>query len=291
LTLAAISAGILLLLSLWKKVNWIVYILPVLIGSFLFRPTFLNLFVGQIDGFLFFFFAFSLFLFSKNKNIWGCAVLSLVMLKPNLGMPLVALFALHLLFRKNWKELIALLAAPIAILLVPLFFDLHWMRNYFYVLLHKSADNNLFPNLHGLAGILTGGSSTWTIIVWVILSLLLLGFLLTFYQKRSSQMDHLTVALFACLASVLVTPYLRAYDLIFLLSPILFITGNYAAGSGSFLKINMVFLAWSLLSLAFLFLAVSLNQDIYSVFLSILVLLILILQLNTRRRALTIQPS
>ena len=291
LTLVAIAASVLLILSLWKKVNWTAYILPVLLGSFLFRPTFLNLFVGQIDGFLFFFFALALFLFSKKKALWACAVMALMTLKPNIGIPLIVLFALHLLCQKKWKETAILLSTPLIIFLVPLLFDPHWIKNYFYVVLHKSADNNLFPNLHGLAGVLTNGSTVWTIFLWLALSLLLLGIMIFVYLKHSFKMNHFIVALFALLISILVTPYLRAYDLIFLLLPILYITGSYAEKSESFLKINLVYLSWSLAAFAFLFLAVALNHDIFSVFLTILVLLFMIVQIQDRHHSLTILPS
>lgn len=291
LTLVAIAVSVLLILSLWKKINWTAFILPVLLGSFLFRPTFLNLFVGQIDGFLFFFFALTLFLFSKKKTLWACAVMALMTLKPNIGIPLIALFVLHLLSQKKWKETAILLSTTIIIFLAPLLFDSHWIKNYFYVVLHKSADNNLFPNLHGLAGVLTNGSPVWTIFLWLALSLLLLGAMIWVYLKHRSKISHFVVALLALLISTLVTPYLRAYDLIFLLLPILYITGNYAEKSESFLKINLIYLSWSLAAFVLLFLAVSLNHDIFSIFLTILVLLSMIIQIQDHRYSLTILTS
>lgn len=291
LTLVAIAVSVLLILSLWKKINWTAFILPVLLGSFLFRPTFLNLFVGQIDGFLFFFFALTLFLFSKKKTLWACAVIALMTLKPNIGIPLIALFVLHLLSQKKWKETAILLSTTIIIFLAPLLFDSHWIKNYFYVVLHKSADNNLFPNLHGLAGVLTNGSPVWTIFLWLALSLLLLGAMIWVYLKHRSKISHFVVALLALLISTLVTPYLRAYDLIFLLLPILYITGNYAEKSESFLKINLIYLSWSLAAFVLLFLAVSLNHDIFSIFLTILVLLSMIIQIQDHRYSLTILTS
>lgn len=286
LTLVSIAAGVIFLLSLWPKVEWQAYLLPILIGAFAFRPAYLNLFVGQVDGFLFFFIAFAVFLFSKNKPRWACVFLALTVIKPNIGGLLIVFFAIYLLAQKKRAEFLTLIGTTAALLLPPLLLDPHWMSNYFQVLLHKSADANLFPNLHGLAGLLAGNSLPAATVLWLILSALLISLLLFLFVKRAQNIDAQVSISLSLLSALLITPYLRAYDLTFVLVPIFLITGLYAARSSSFLKINLAFLAWPLAAFLLLFVASLLQHDILSVLLSLAALFFLIVHI--RREALSL---
>ena len=281
LSLSSITLAGILLLSCWKNIDWRAYLIPVILGTFAFRPTFLNLFVGQVDCFIFLFISTALFLIQKQKNIWAGCFLGLTILKPNIGGPLIAMCAIYLLTQKKWKEISGLIAIPICLLLIPLFTNPGWIKDYFFVLLHKSADQNLFPNLHGLAGLITQNSPQWTTVVWLVFSAALLIFISLYIKKHIARIDPLTIIAIFVIVSLLITPYMRAYDLVLLLLPIFLITGNYAAQSEAFLKTNLVFLSWSLVSYLLLFLAVALNHDIYSVFLSLASLTVLLLQGRT----------
>jgi hypothetical protein len=276
LSMLAIIAGVLLMLALWQKANWQAYIVLFIFGTFLFRPTFLCLSNGQIDGFLFCLMAGALYLFSHNKRGIACFLLALLLLKPNIGGPIIALLLLY---------------AALGILLLPLFFDPDWIGKYILVGLHKSADNNLFPNLRGLAGLIVHESPMWTIVVWGLLGLSIIVGLIFVYLKLRQKFDWSTVLVVAIPVTLLVTPYLRAYDLMLLLIPILEITRHLVERGTSFLKVNLAYLGWSLLAFALLFLAVALNHDILSVGLSVLVLVLLGIQLHESPRSLTIPLS
>ena len=278
-SLLAIIAGILLMLSLWQETNWQAYILPIVLGTFLFRPTFLIFLTGQIDGFLFCLLAGALYLFSHNKRGMACFLLAFLVLKPNIGGPILALLLLYAIVKTNWREFGITLGTALGILLLPLIYDPHWIGKYILVGLHKSADTNLFPNLRGLAGLIVHESPLWTTLLWVLLGLIVLAILFIVYLKRPQKFNWSTVLVVAIPATLLVTPYLRAYDLTFLLIPILEITRHLAEKGTSFLKINLAYIGWSLLAFALLFFAVELNHDIFSVSLSILVFVILILKL------------
>ncbi|MHC1739912.1 MAG: glycosyltransferase family 87 protein [Anaerolineaceae bacterium] len=291
LTFVSITAGIMLLLSLWRKVAWAAFVIPILFGTFLFRPTFLNLITGQIDGFLFLFFGLSLFLFAHKKELWACAVLSLLILKPNLGVPVIAMYIVFTLFQKHWKQLLVITSMPLAITLILLLFDSAWLRNYFFVGLHKSADNNLFPNLRGLAGLLSGGSLQWTIILWLILVIITIAVMVFVSIRQRSKMASSNFISLSLIVTLLITPYLRAYDLILLLIPIMLMTDRFSYRWPSFLKINLAYLFWSFLAFAFLFLAVRLSHDILSVFLSLTVLVLFIRQISLPKPSLTIPLS
>jgi hypothetical protein len=287
----AIIAGSMLMLSLWKKVNWQAYLIPIILGAFLFRPTFLSLLTGQIDGFLFCLLACAVFLFCNGKKEVACLLLAFLILKPNIGGPILAILVIYAIIEKKWRETIILTGSTLAILLFPLFYDPNWIKKYFFVGFHKSADNNLFPNLRGLAGLLTHESPLWTTMLWAFFSLIIVVGLVLLLRKQRNKLNWGTLMTFVIPVALLITPYLRAYDLMLLLIPILEITRRWANNGMPFLKINLVYLCWSLLAFALLFLAVALNHDIFSVGLSILVLTILCLQSCHSSPSLTISGS
>jgi hypothetical protein len=131
----------------------------------------------------------------------------------------------------------------------------------------------------------------WTIVVWGLLGLSIIVGLIFVYLKLRQKFDWSTVLVVAIPVTLLVTPYLRAYDLMLLLIPILEITRHLVERGTSFLKVNLAYLGWSLLAFALLFLAVALNHDILSVGLSVLVLVLLGIQLHESPRSLTIPLS
>ena len=270
LSFCAITAGILLLLSLWIISDWRPYLFPVLLGAFIYRPLFLNFFVGQVDGFIFFFIAFSLFLFTKaKKTSWAFFFIALTVIKPNIGGPLILLISLFLIIHKSWKHLFFLDGSALLLLLFPSIFAPHWINDYFHVLQQKSADQNLFPNLRGLAGLFSNGSETGTLVFWITLSIIMFLLLMIYYFKFLGKTNIDKAVILALMVSLLITPYLRAYDLIFTMIPIITISGAVAARGSNFLRTNLLFLAWPLAAFALLLLASTLQQDIWSVLLSL----------------------
>jgi hypothetical protein len=272
----SITAGILLLLSQWKTLRWQSYVFPLVLASFCFRPTFLSFTVGQFDALLFLFLSLAVFFYERGQIPLASFFLALLSLKPNLGLPLIALFGLFLLFRREWKPIAWLAGFTLGIQLIPFLFSPHWFVDYLHVLLHKSEDNNLFPNLHGLAGVLTGSDPTLTLFLWIFLSVLVTGIVLAFLLKYHSQLSMKSTIALLTMTTLLITPYLRAYDLLFVLFPMVLITDLLAQKKNSFLLINLAYFSWSLLAFALLFLAVKLQHDIFSVFLPFLALVLLL---------------
>ncbi|HTX91189.1 MAG TPA: glycosyltransferase family 87 protein, partial [Anaerolineales bacterium] len=94
------------------------YFLPLLIGLIFFRPTSLTLFHGQLSGALLLLLAGTIFLWEKGKWEWGSLLLPLLMLKPNIGAPLLALLGAWLLVRKRFRALLAIAAGLLALLVI-----------------------------------------------------------------------------------------------------------------------------------------------------------------------------
>jgi hypothetical protein len=281
----SITVGVLLLLSEWHTPRWQSYGFPIILASFCFRPVFLNFTVGQFDALLFLFLSLAIFFYERGRIPLAGFFLALLSLKPNLGLPLIALFGLFLLFRRAWKPFFWLAGFTLGIQLIPFLISLQWFVDYLHVLLHKSEDNNLFPNLHGLAGVITGNDPALTLPLWGILSILVIGVVVGFLFKYRSQLSIKMGIALVTLTTLLITPYLRAYDLLFVLLPMLMITEVVEQKKHSFWLTNLAYFNWSLLAFGLLFLAVKLQHDIFSVGLPLLALLLLLALAHSERTA------
>lgn len=87
-------------------------------------------------------------------------------------------------------------------------------------------------------------------------------------KKRSALLSE-DALLFSLILTLLVTPYLRAYDLILLIFPAFAILEVCAEKNWDFLQLYVAYFAWVMATIGLIFLAVQLNHDIWSVLLTI----------------------
>lgn len=259
-----IVASIVLLLRLWRVPEWKQFIIPFTLGLVLFRPVVLIFLMGQIDGLLLFLIALS-FTFIYRKNIIPAHILlGFLILKPNIGVLILCFYGLWLLWQKQWKALVSLTGSSLTLLLLPLLIDPHWIEKYTKVGLYKSQDQNVYPTLRGLAGLLSSNNPLSTNILWLLGSIILLGFFIWIILKYRKKLSSLDIICLSIIITLMVTPYLRSYDLLLLLIPIMQILRQHHMKHKSFLNTNLIFLLWGLFSFALLFLATKVQHDIFS---------------------------
>ena len=260
-----ILASLLLLLHLWHTPTWTRYILPFTLGLLLFRPVILIFLMGQIDGLLLLILALSLFFLASGKPLPAHLLLGFLLLKPNIGVPVLCGYGAWLLWKKQWKNLVVLGGSSLFLLLLPLLIDIQWIGKYLNVGFYKSQNENLYPTLRGLAGLITDNRTPATDFLWIASSIILVGAAIGLVLKNRKAFEAREILSLSICLTLLITPYLRSYDLILLLIPILFSTQVKLSQRGSFLKTNLFFLGWGLLSFALLFLADYLKHDIWSI--------------------------
>ena len=272
LCILMVVVSIVICLSFWHYQRWRAFAIVFVIGSILFRPVFLTVLEGQIDALILLLLALGLYLLIIKKPIPAMIALSLTMLKPNIGLPILGCVGVWLLVKRQWKEVLAIFAVNAFLIVPPLLVDPLWISKYLDIGLHKSQDAILFPNLRGLSGLVLNSREPGTTLLWLAVTglLLLISFLFCLRNRKVIQISD--ILLLAIPLTLLATPYLRAYDLVLLLVPILYLSGRAAQANRGFTWVVFSFLGWGLLSLAFLFLAVPLGHDIFSVCLSLLVL-------------------
>lgn len=271
LSLVMIVLGIFISLSTWKNIIWKKMIFPIVITTILFRPALLTILHGQIDSFLFLVLAVTTYLLAKEKNTSAHLCLPLFLLKPNLGVPIIGFYVLWLVINSKWKDIFRIIGISSFFIIIPLFFDRSWIIKFVYSGLYKGQDVNLYPTLRGVAGVACNGQLGCSTVLWVVLSVLFVVFVILQMTRKKKDLSHEKVLLLSVILTILIIPYLRAYDLIFLTFPVLKILDSYAEAGWKFLKIYTTYFLWVILTIGFIFVALRVNHDIWSVLLTIIV--------------------
>ena len=82
------------------------YVLPLVAGLLVFRPVWVTLRDGQLGGPMLFLLALSACLWEERRWLAGGLVAGLIVLKPTLGLPILAFVLLWLVSERRWRALV-----------------------------------------------------------------------------------------------------------------------------------------------------------------------------------------
>lgn len=240
-------------------------------GVILFRPTWTSLNFGQIGCWILAALVATILLWDKKRWLAGGIVLSLTILKPTIGGPFLLLVIPWLLMKKRWRAILGLLAGGIGLLVIGILDNPAWVFIFLQSGEKKMGDTfGYAPNLWGLGRVITNGRAV--IPVGAILSILVIGLgIFIVFRNR----EHLTPFAFFSLITpivVLTTPYLWAYDQLYLLIPLSYFSLKLYRSS-KFSQVGVLtFPAAALLSYLVVLPALKLNFDYFSALLPLVVL-------------------
>jgi len=167
--------AVLRLLALFERQAWY-FAFPVFAGLLLFRPLFPLLRNGQLASLVLLCIWVSAELFIRRRPFWAGWILAFAALKPNLGVPVLGLFALYLLFSRQFRGLLGMGAGLLTLLLVGWLLQPDWMRAYYDVLTYKQVNTYGYaPSIWGLLYLLTGMNVKASIGLSVLVCLLMVG--------------------------------------------------------------------------------------------------------------------
>jgi hypothetical protein len=198
---------------------------PLLVGTIFFRPTILALFNGQISGWLLLILAGSAFLWEKGKWEWGSLFLPFLMLKPNIGAPLLVLIGIWLLSQKHFKSIFVIVSGLLVLLVLGLLQNPHWVTDYWAIGNLKVAETfGGSPTVWGLGYILCRGTSPCMPISGGFAALLIVLVFGWLVLRRNITRQPLAIIALAISATILITPYTWTYDQVLLILPITCVT-------------------------------------------------------------------
>jgi hypothetical protein len=269
----AIAAACYVLFRLDGEIPRPIFFLVLIILLLFFGPVYLGLQIGSIGAIALLTLVASLILLRSQQSLAAGIVLSLLILKPSQGLPLLVLLSAWFLFHRNLRAPVGMLLGGTLLLVMGLLYDPGWVSSF----LTNSSDVSsrtlgLQSNVLGLASLVCarGQSCTWVIGGAGILAVLGLGTVLL-WRNRSRWTDwqafNLVIPL-GFLASV----YSWSYDQLLYLVPMMWIVSRLLKGrGGSWLSLGFLLGADVV---AFIALGVQANtrQDVTSIATTLLVL-------------------
>jgi hypothetical protein len=264
-----ISLGVIILvtwklIAAWQPGQILPYLLPALAGIILFRPTFLTILVGQVEILLLLCLAVTAWLWEHGDWLFGGMVVSVVLLKPQIGLPLLALLCVWLLTRKIWAGLAGIGVAVLALYALGAIFDIRWVGRWLSIGQGKvSGVFGYSPTIWGISATICRHPEVCTSILGGVLSIIVVsaGLWIILQRKELHPMDVIGVVIPVAL---LVTPYLWAYTQVLLVIPILLVMGRLHQLKLPYLLVATYPLAMAVLAFILLFVAVGLGTDVWS---------------------------
>jgi hypothetical protein len=264
LSILAILFIIQAVLNLWKD-DWpLTYLIPVIAGIFLFRAVAVSLWLGQIDWLILLCVVLGMLQWEKRKWAQGMMLISISVIKPQLGAPLLLFISLWLILRHHWK---AIIGEGFTILAL---FGLGWLFNHDWAIswLHIGGAKieSLIcctPTIWGLSSLACKFNLLCGSRLGMIASSVLSILLVVILARRRDLGIRLLLGL--CIPiSLLVSPYLWTYSHISLLLPILVIMGIIKHRKMPYMLVAPFPLYMALLSSGIVFLSIRVGVDVLS---------------------------
>jgi hypothetical protein len=220
LSLLACAASLFLLVNQWKESNLKLFSLPLLIAILLFAPALETAGKGTIGAVLLLGTVCAIELFNRNKPLMGGSFLSLLLLKPQLGAPILAITGVWLIFRRDWRGIAGIFLGGLLLLAVGLAGDAQWVGKFINISQQKlGLAFGSQPTVFSLASLLCTKDQTCTIGLGGIVSVGLIRWMAYLFFRKSRELSALVAISFAIPLGMLITPYLWSYDHILLVVP------------------------------------------------------------------------
>lgn len=249
-------------------------------GIFLFRPSFSVILNGQILSLLLLFVCVSILLFHNQRWFWGGFALSLLALKPSIGIPILAFAGLWLLAKKQWSGILGIALGCTALLLIGMLIDPNWPIDY------VSVSGDSFSKYFGLHPTLWGAvdkifiQDRRSLIAGTIISIVIL--VIEVYVLNGKRFSSEPLDAFAVIipAGLLIAPYSWSYDQILLAIPLIYLMSRIAPSRGNGMAVLFLF-GIVALSICLVLIAYVIHHDVLS-FLNSFVVWIFVLRFIPR---------
>jgi hypothetical protein len=263
------------MMAAWGLPKILPYWLPALAGLLLFRPTFLTFLVGQMEILVMLCLAGTALLWERGEWFKGGVLASVVLMKPQVGLPLLGLLTLWLLVKRHWNALLGIGMAVIGSFVLGALFDINWVGRWLSIGHGKvSGVFGYSPTIWGLSSTLCSHQSTCTALLGGSFSIAVMAAVIWLILRRSHHRPWMVIGVVIPVA-LLVTPYLWAYTQVLLVLPILLVMENLYRRKLPYLLVALFPLGMAVLAFGLLFAAVDLGSDVWSVLVPLISLILL----------------
>jgi hypothetical protein len=218
LSMLACATAIFMLVNAWDESRLKVFALLLLIAAFLFAPMLETVGKGTIGGLLLIGVACAIELFRRKKSFAGGILFSILLLKPQLGVPILAVMGLWMLIRRDWHGLSGMAAGALLLFLIGAAGDLQWVEKFMQASQQKfGLAFGAQPTLFSMASLLCANGSACTLWMAGLFSLALAAPVIYILYRKANELSALQVFSLAAPLGMLGTPYLWSYDHVLLI--------------------------------------------------------------------------
>lgn len=258
----AVLASIMMLLRFYPARSGYLELLAIA-GILFFRPMFSLINSGQVLSFLLLALVLSIRLFHEGKWFMGGSILSVLSLKPSIGLPLFILTILWLVIHKRWKGIWGMIAGGLTLICIGALVNVRWVIDYL------NTSDNSFQRFFGMQPTLWGVADKIfqidriSLIFALISGIIVLVIEIYLLWRDRSRTDVLGTFASIVPVTLLVAPYMWNYDQILLAIPIIFLLIAISTEYGMF---RAALFMLGVIALAFLMVVVAyaVGHDVWS---------------------------
>lgn len=250
LTILLALASVALTMRIWPQAIWLPYVLPLIAATLLFRPLLITLWLGQLSGLFLISLALAGWCWERGRWLAGGVALALLMLKPSLGAPLIALLGIWMLVQHRHNAILGLSGGMLGLLLLGMLRSPDWPLRFLAIGSERASSRlGTTPNLWGLGTLACGHDSGCIGAVGGALSAVTLIVAAMLLWRTMTTLSPYMAICWAAPLALLVTPYTYAYDQLILLVPTVIITLTFAKHGAPFLATALIPLGLSAVAL------------------------------------------
>ena len=275
-----IAGCILWLATGWKGLKRQLFAVMLLIIAIFNGNIFLGLMTGTFAALFLVFLTLALYFMETRRPLLAGILLAGLALKPPF-LAITALIGLWLLFQRNWRAILGIIAGGLGLFIIGLIQDIHWVEKFL------GASENLFnlrlgnqPTIISYTRLLCGGAPGCTNIAYALISLILIGVFAWLTWKKRAELTPRMAFSAAIALGVLLPPYIWSYDYALLIIPICFISFELIQRRASYIP-SALFLLFldgiSIIGLALFWMnpessALTIQRDMWSIWVALSVL-------------------
>ena len=273
LSLSITAATIFILLRQWDSAAHQRLLVPIFAFMLFFGPQYLSLHTGTISAIALLEILGVILLLEKGRSLPAGIILSLTILKPPQGLPILLLAGIWFLARRDWKAILGVIIGGISLLLIGMIQDPMWIEK-FRGASQAVMDRTLgvHSNVWAFAYLICKGTSPCSALLGGTLGLTLLslsGFFLWLNPAKVTAWEAFNVII---PVSFVATIYLWSYDQLPYIIPIVWIVGTLVKRTKGYLSAFVFLMVLDLFSLYALSQHAATSKDLWSLGNTIIVL-------------------
>lgn len=219
LSTLACAAAVIIMVNAWPETRLKVFSLLLLIAVFLFAPALETIGKGTIGAVLLLVAVCAIELFRRAKPFAAGLVFSILLLKPQLGVPILAGIGVWLAARRDWRALAGMATGAGLLFLSASARDIHWLTEFIQVSRQKLGETfGTQPTLFSAAALVCANGQACTLWLGALFSLALTLPIAYVLWRKANELSALQAYNLVAPLGLLITPYLWSYDHVLLVA-------------------------------------------------------------------------